>query len=427
MQNLLKKYTCLVLMALICFLSPGFSADAAPRAQQFRDNDHPVIVIDPGHGGENEGTIENGFLEKSMTMVTAQAMYDELRKYDNVDVYLTRAEDVDLSLKERAEFAASVNADFLFSIHYNASVDHDLFGSEVWISSKNPYNAYGYQFGYIQMEAMQDMGLFLRGIKTRLNDRGSDYYGIIRESVALDIPAVIIEHCHVDEERDSSFCDSEEELIAFGKADAEAVARYLGLTEETPSFPEVKENEPVAVSLKDETPPEDCTITVLSRNEEIGEITLEVQAKDSDSPLIYYRYSYDGGYHYSPLIPWPDSDVLSNSYAEQFTFTLQVPSGIRPRISVLAYNLFDAFTESNQIIEDHVYRYGEEPEDADPEDADPEYKEPSETSEILVPAASTNTETAETQELIIIVLLIVVLILLALIIFRLAWQIIQEK
>ena len=37
-----------------------------------------------------------------MTMVTAMAMYEELLKYDNVDVYLTHTEDVNLSLADRA-------------------------------------------------------------------------------------------------------------------------------------------------------------------------------------------------------------------------------------------------------------------------------------------------------------------------------------
>ena len=96
------------------------------------------IVIDPGHGGSNDGTKENEHLEKEMTMVTALAMYDRLSQFDNVEVFLTHTDDIDLSLKERAEYAASVNADFLFSIHYNASEYHTLFGSEVWISCKEP-------------------------------------------------------------------------------------------------------------------------------------------------------------------------------------------------------------------------------------------------------------------------------------------------
>ena len=80
-------------------------------------------------------------MEKEMTLVTAKAMYDELCLYDNVEVYLTRTEDVDLSLKERAEFAASVARIFCsaFTICFPS---HDLFGSEVWISAETPFNAY---------------------------------------------------------------------------------------------------------------------------------------------------------------------------------------------------------------------------------------------------------------------------------------------
>ena len=44
-------------------------------------------------------------------------------------------------------------------------------------------------------------------IKTRLNDDGEDYYGIIRHSTARGLPSAIIEHCHLDEETDVAFYD----------------------------------------------------------------------------------------------------------------------------------------------------------------------------------------------------------------------------
>lgn len=325
-----------------------------------------VIVIDPGHGGENEGTKENGFLEKSMTMVTAQAMYDELVQYDNVDVYLTHTDDIDMSLKERAQYAAQVNADFLFSIHYNASVDHDLFGSEVWISATPPYNAYGYQFGYQQMLTMKDMGLFLRGVKTKLNERNTDYYGIIRECTALEIPSVIIEHCHVDEERDYPFCDTTEKQAAFGKADALSVAKFLGLKSSvldvdystSSDYPSVSAEKVVQSTLWDETEPDVVQIEEVSTDYDTGEIQVKVTGADYDSPLIYYDYSCDGGMTYSALQSWPGSDVLNNSYNDTFTTTIQVPIGITPTIIFRAYNEFDNFTESNPIVYNQIFLYG---------------------------------------------------------------------
>jgi len=357
----MKKIVSGLVLLGILFMCMPVSALAAYRVQQIEEP--VVIVIDPGHGGENEGTIENGFQEKSMTLITAQAMYEELRLYDNVEVYMTRTEDMELTLKKRAEYAASVNADFLFSIHYNASENHTLFGSEVWISTKTPYNAYGYQFGYTQLSTMKEMGLHLRGIKTRLKEDGvSDYYGIIREAVALSVPAVIIEHCHVDEENDSVFCDTEEELIAFGKADALSVAKYFGLKSsvlgvdysEEQIFPQASEDSLVRTTLLDETAPDVCVIELENADNQTGEIRLNVIAADYDSPLLYYDYSIDGGKTYSKLQKWPESDALTGSYKDTFSFSIYDVKGVKPDIIFRAYNLFDGCTESNRITLSYI-------------------------------------------------------------------------
>lgn len=359
--------TCLILVLLSMILYK-VNVGAAPRVQD--TGDKIVVVIDPGHGGENNGTTENGVLEKSMNMTTALAMYEELIKYDGIEVYLTHTDDIDMSLKERAEFAASKEADFLFSIHYNASVDHNLFGSEVWIPAFPPYNAYGYQFGYLHMQKMQEMGLYIRGVKTKLNSKGTeDYYGIIRESAALKIPAVIIEHCHVDEERDYPYCDSEDDLIAFGKADALAVAKYFGLkskilgvdySDDSMTLQDVQENNRVHSTMKDESAPDVCMVTLLEKDEDTGLITLEISAADYDSPLIYFDYSIDNGHTFSTLQPWPQSDALTGAYLDTFEFEIQIPSGMQPNIIVRAYNLFDAVTASEKLPIWHIFRYGEQ-------------------------------------------------------------------
>lgn len=350
-KGLIKHFT---LSCLIGVLLIGQTAQAAPRVQPV--DDELVIVIDPGHGGENLGTIENGFLEKEMTLTTALAMYEELSKYEDVTIYMTRTTDVDLDLKERTEFAQSVNADFLFSIHYNASLSHSLFGSEVWISNETPYNAYGYQFGYTQMQNIENMGLFIRGVKTRLGNDG-DYYGIIRESVALSIPAVIIEHCSVDEPRDVPFCDDEEDLIAFGKADATSVAQYFGLRSmelnvdyseySSTLLPEARADKRVSATLVDETKPDVCMIELLGANISAEEVTIKVTATDYDSPLMYYSVSSDGGETFSMLYPWPDSNVMKGEYKD--TFILEVDSDGTKDIIFRAYNQYDLYAESNVI------------------------------------------------------------------------------
>lgn len=366
MKNIKRNaFSCFLAMSMLWFAC-SMITHAAPRVQT--TDDIITIVIDPGHGGDNLGTTENGFQEKDMTLKTARAMYDMLCQFDDVEVYMTRTEDRDVDFKERAEYAVSVNADFLFSIHYNASVEHNLFGSEVWISAFPPYNAYGYQFAYIHQQMMAEKGLFLRGIKTKVNEAGKDYYAIIRESEALSLPALIIEHCHVDEERDAAFCDSEEDLAAFGEADALAVARYFGLKSSSlgvdysmdNTLPEVSETARVQSTLKDTSPPNICMIEMSESNYDTGAVVLTVTAADYDSPLIYYDYSMDGGLTYSARFPWPDSNAPEGTYRDTFSLDITVPSGVQPNFIVRAYNMFDAVTSSNSLPTLRAFLYGED-------------------------------------------------------------------
>ena len=187
-MNTAKKYSFIFILTLfsLVFVSllavvPSHIILAVDRLQE--TGSLVTIVIDPGHGGDNHGTTENGFLEKEMNMTTALAMKEELEKFEGIRVLLSHTDDKDYSLKDRAKYAKRMNADYLFSLHYNASETHNFFGSEVWISMQPVYHAYGYQFARLAMDEYEDMGMFLRGIKTRYSSKGDDYYVIILESV----------------------------------------------------------------------------------------------------------------------------------------------------------------------------------------------------------------------------------------------------
>lgn len=347
-----------------------------------------VVVIDPGHGGENLGTTANGHEEKSMTLVTALAMYEELLLYDGIEVYLTRTEDKDMTLKERAQFAESVEADFLFSIHYNASELHDAYGSEVWVPMHAPYSAYGYQFGYEALTNFRELGLLVRGIKTRPGEKGLDYYGILRESVALGVPAVIIEHCHVDEAHDTDFCDREEKLQLFGRRDAAAVARYFGLKSAALNVDytdreaaEIGDEARLDALLNARTAPELCQISYVDADYEAGLLTLSVSGADNDSGLLYYSYSIDGGETFSGRESWPGGDGLTGAYQKEFKLILNIPPGLRPVVVVRAYNGFDISTESNFYESPMIFPFPPEPEESQPQEAPPETAEAPEPEE----------------------------------------------
>lgn len=306
------------------------------------------IVIDPGHGGENLGGEYEEYIEKEMTVVVANAMKEELERYEGITVYLTRTEDQDLTLEERCEYAESVGADFLFCLHFNLSEYHTLFGAECWVSAFGENYSKGYSFASVEMDMLQELGLYSRGIKTRLNSKGTDYYGIIRHATEREIPCVIIEHCHLDQENDQPFYDHDEKLKAFGRLDATAVAKYFHLRSKElgadyGNYRNVTVDVPSDVVVPDGTEPDICRIEVLEQNTENGEVTVQVTAADRDSGMLYYAYSHDNGENFSALQRWPDKS------SDTFLFTVQVPPHIVPKIVVNGYNGYDLYSTSNTV------------------------------------------------------------------------------
>lgn len=310
----------------------------------------PVVVcIDPGHGGSNEGAPYNGLKEKDLTLQIANAMYQELSLYEDVIVVMTRTADVDLTLEQRAQIAADVGADFLYSIHLNASPSHNLFGSEVWISAYGDYYARGMSFGNIALQQLaSDVGVYSRGVKTKMNARGTgDYYGIINNARLKGVAAAIIEHCHMDEAHDKGFYMEEEALQKLGKADATAVAKFYGLKSSVlgvdySGYQYVQYPAAATPHMQDMTGPEVSQIELLSYDKSTGKVQLYAKASDAQSRIIYYSFSGDGGVTWSELFGWAPA---GEGYIE-----LTMPEDSTGELCVRVHNEYDGFTESNHIF-----------------------------------------------------------------------------
>lgn len=352
----MKREKCLIFIFIFFLLcatgSLGISADV-------RADDPIVIVIDPGHGGENLGAEYDGYTEKDMTMVVARAMKEELEKYEGVVVYLTHDTDLDMSIKDRAAFAGEKDADFLFCLHFNSSVEHNLFGAEVWVPASGEYYAKGYSFAQIQMREFTDVGLYSRGIKTRLNDKDENYYGILRYCTSEGIPAALIEHCHLDQDKDKKFYQlGEEQLLAFGRMDATAAAKYFRLKSnilgvDYSDYPVPETDIPSDLVRPDKTEPELCRIEVTDVNKDTGEVTIQMEAEDADSYILYYRCSIDAGSTYMLPEEWPRPEAWNKS-APSCSFTITVPFDQKIELLASASNGFDKWTESNLIELDAI-------------------------------------------------------------------------
>ncbi len=359
MKKNIKVLLAILMAVIFLAVSPLGTYMSGASARTVAAGKNIVIVIDPGHGGEGDtkpGAQYNGFTEKEITLQLANALKAELDQYENVTVYMTRTEDTYISLESRAAYAKSVGADFMFSIHFNASAEHDFYGSEVWTSAFGGYYQAGYNFGRIMGEEWNALGLYQKGTKSKLGSKGQDYYGIIRHSVSRDIPCVILEHCYLDHANDVSLLKTQDFITRLAQADSRAIAKYFKLKSTVTgadysgySFTSVKK--PTSKVVQDETGPDVCDISVLAQDSASGNILVEMTTRDKQSPVIYFSYSYDGGNTFSSLQMWDRTKDTQS-------FNVKVPSGTKdPVIVCRAYNNFEKFSQSGAVAVTGSFNY----------------------------------------------------------------------
>jgi N-acetylmuramoyl-L-alanine amidase len=88
-----------------------------------------VVVLDPGHGGNDPGVTRNGFHEKNLVLTVSQKVAALLSQHPYIGVYITRNEDVNPGVFWRAEFATGF-ADVFLSIHANGFTNNAIHGIE---------------------------------------------------------------------------------------------------------------------------------------------------------------------------------------------------------------------------------------------------------------------------------------------------------
>jgi N-acetylmuramoyl-L-alanine amidase len=89
-----------------------------------------VVLIDPGHGGIDPGTVgAGGITEKGVTLAVANEVRALLRQDRRLDVYLTRDADNFVTLDQRVQLSRQYQADLFVSIHADSLAEKELAGS----------------------------------------------------------------------------------------------------------------------------------------------------------------------------------------------------------------------------------------------------------------------------------------------------------
>lgn len=172
-----------------------------------------TVVLDAGHGGAQPGCVIGDLQEKEISMAITQRLKTRLEQM-GFDVVLTRGDDMDVGLSERAQIANQAEGDCFVSIHCNSYVDDSISGLECYY--------YRSEAGAQLAEAIAT-ATEASEIDTRESKEGN--FQVLREA---DMPAVLIEVGYMTNPAELELLASEEYQQTLASAIAEGIGAMLG-------------------------------------------------------------------------------------------------------------------------------------------------------------------------------------------------------
>ena len=177
--------------------------------------EHPVVMLDPGHGGIDNGCVSGDVLEKDVN-------YDITLKLKNLlvnrgyEVVLTRTEDVKVFLEERVQASFDCNADIFVSIHQNL---YDGAEAESVNGIESYYNSYNSPKGSKRLANLIHSKVVAN---TEARDRGVQEVNDLVVVIKTTCPSILIETGFLSNtaERNRLLSEDYQEKIASGIADA---------------------------------------------------------------------------------------------------------------------------------------------------------------------------------------------------------------
>lgn len=209
-----------------------------------------VVALDPGHDANDAGASYGGLKEETLTLKIANYCKEELEKYADVSVFMTRTsaacpyncKSAGECLEKRAEAAAKAGAKIYVSIHLNASISSSAKGAEIIVPNYNWKPEVGVQGRALAEKILNELvalGLERRAIYSKNTTIGelypdgslSDYFTAHCCNKENGIPAIIVEHAFLTNSSDvNTFLRTEEGLKKLGVADANGIVKYFGLS-----------------------------------------------------------------------------------------------------------------------------------------------------------------------------------------------------
>jgi N-acetylmuramoyl-L-alanine amidase len=193
---------------VIDVMTPQTEAAAAPAATASQPTDLPpalsqptvairTVAIDPGHGGDDEGAHGmNGAKEKDLTLAIARRAKAAIEARLGVRVLLTRDDDRNVPIEERAAIANNNKADLFVSLHANASLRGTTAGASIFCAEFDKDTAKAAAGNADRVPAFgggtRDIELVLWDLaQTRHLDQSATFAGLLEEQLHDRIPLAV--------------------------------------------------------------------------------------------------------------------------------------------------------------------------------------------------------------------------------------------
>lgn len=219
-----------------------------------------IVVVDPGHGGQDPGATSGRTYEKHIVLALGKALKSELERTGKYTVYMTRDTDRFIKLHDRVKFARRKNADLFVSIHADSIPKSNVRGASIYTLSEKASDAQtaklaarenkadlisgidlthedkdvaGILLDLVQRDTMNQSNFFAEklvssfkrdGIRILDNPHRSAGFAVLK---APDIPSILIEAGFVSNRHDAKLLTQSSYQKKVAKTIAQGVDAYL--------------------------------------------------------------------------------------------------------------------------------------------------------------------------------------------------------
>ena len=193
----------------------------------------PVVMIDPGHGGNETGAVGPNGLRESVLNLAVSKVTKATLEANGVSVVMTRPGDDRVVLTTRSALVRKLRPAAMISIHHNASPDgpRTAPGTETYYQYRSPQSKrlagliYEEVFRALSQYQIPWVGQVDAGAKYRLNSQGGDFYHVLRETAGT--PSTIAELAFLSDPPEAALLAKPDVQKVEGDAVARGILRFL--------------------------------------------------------------------------------------------------------------------------------------------------------------------------------------------------------